>query len=151
MQMKRYRIRNLVLIIPNRIGLGVCSAMQYHTPNLNPTLTFRDGSGGGFEDKILREWSGLKGISATSVPFRGAPDITTEHKLITIDDDDEEDDRDRDRSISPLEISIGRSKKATTLRFCPDKLGELCGAMLVETYCKTLRGIKTGSSYNSRR
>ena len=121
-------------------------AMKSHAPHLQPKLTMFDASGGGFAKKILASWSGLN-ISANSVPYRGAPDITTNNKFIVVaagveDNLDVESDA---TDTSPIELNTGRKLNLTRgLSFCPEKTGELSAAMLTKGFCCILKTLQQG-------
>ncbi len=120
--------------------------MEHHTPHLKPKLTLDDGAGGAFVSKILVPWSGLADITANCVPLRGAPDITMDNKivnLVTSEEESESSHSDSSTFISPMELSSRSTlSKATSLCFCPDKLGELLAAMLIKAFCKAIRKLK---------
>ena len=70
-------------------------AMKSHAPHLQPKLTMSDASGGWFAKKILASWSGLN-ISANSVPYGIAPDITTNNQCIVAASAEDNSDVDSD-------------------------------------------------------
>jgi hypothetical protein len=133
-------------------------AMTVHLPHLNPKLTMDLAKGGGFAKNILAKWSRLDGINANCVPFRGAPDITSNNLFVVVADNSRSDTTDGDTTddtdTEMIEIAT-RSKLSLTagLLFCPEKAGELAAAMLTKCFCSVLKDISlqknVSTSYKS--
>lgn len=114
-------------------------AMTVHVPYLDPKLT--KDLAGGFAKNILAKWSRLEGIKANCVPYRGAPDITTNSVFVVVADNSGSDDTD-DTDTGMIEINT-RSKLCLTpgLSFCPEKTGELSAAMLTKCFGSVLKDL----------
>ena len=119
------------------------NGMKLHTPELNPKLTLDAARGAGFQNNVLRVWSGVKNVKATCVPLHGSPDITYDNKIVNVADGTDGSNV-SDSSVSPMEeVTVAKSLIVSSFNYCPDKLGELSVALLTKAYCKFLRRLKS--------
>ncbi len=124
------------------------SALKLHCSDLSPKLTMDQASGGGFAKNILTAWSRIA-MKATCVPFRGAPDITTNSHILNVlggDDEDSDSGAQSDATdTTPLELSTGlKLTIARGTEMCPEKLGELSAAMLIKGFCHMVKDLVHG-------
>lgn len=123
-------------------------ALKMHCKHLKPRLTLHDASGGGFAKKILSVWAHTT-LDPNSVPFRGAPDLTTDYYFVLVMSDNLADEADESTlsdatDTSPIEIANEKLSIAQSTTMCPEKLGELVSAMMTKGYCSMVKDLVYG-------